>query len=153
MPLDSAEFFSAHPPVRPSDASPPYSRPSGWRGVARALAAGLRRRFHPAPEPLDVAVLRVLEEARGLVEQREDWTRGSYESWRGERCAVGAVRLAAEFLDYPAAGTAAHLLLAEVARRRGYSSVEAMNDRSRHDEVVAAFDEALAVASWYADRA
>lgn len=140
MPFDNVEFRTRSAP--PSDPALPARSP-GWRGVVSGLAARLRRKLRPAPEPLDAAVLRVLEEARGLIELREDWTQGTYESWRGERCAVGALRSAANFLDYASAGATAHALLAAVARRRGYASVEAMNDRSRHDEILAAFDEAL----------
>jgi hypothetical protein len=151
MPFDNVEFplGSASPPDR---VSPPV-RPPGWHHAIRGLAARLRRNLRPAaPEPLDVAVLRVLEEARGLIELREDWTRGTYESWRGERCAVGALRSAANFLDYASAGAAAQSLLTAVARRRGYTSIEAMNDRSRHDEILAAFDEALGAAGRFGGR-
>jgi hypothetical protein len=145
MPFDSAEFFSK------IDASP--ARETGWRGVAGALASGLRLLFRPAPaEPEEIALLRVLEEARGLIELREDWTQGAYESWCGERCAVGALRIAAQHLDLPSAGAAAHALLAGAALRRGFSSIEAMNDHSRHDQVLAAFDEALTAARLRAAR-
>ena len=139
MPFDSTDFVADR-----------AARPAGrsWR---QALIR-LFRRTAPPPEPVDTCVLRVLEEARGLIELPEDWTRGTYESWCGERCAVGALRAAASHLAHPAAGSAAHALLAGVALRRGYSSVEAMNDRSRHDEVLAAFDEALAAARLRAER-
>jgi len=65
---------------------------------------------------------------------------------RGARCAVGAVRIAADFLDYPAPGQVALSLLARVAASRGFASIEAMNDRSRHGHVLAAFDDAIEVA-------
>ena len=137
MPFDGSFFIRAIPdptPVRPS-----------W--LARLLSALRARARRPSPPPvLDDAVLRVLEEARGLIELREDWTQGTLETLRGARCAVGAVRIAADFLDYPAPGQVALSLLARVAASRGFASIEAMNDRSRHGHVLAAFDEAIEAA-------
>jgi len=92
-------------------------------------------------------VLRVLEEARGLIEQREDWTQGTLETIRGKRCAAGALRLAADFLNYPAAAWVAHDLLTDIAIERGFASIEALNDHSRHETVLSAFDMAIAVRS------
>jgi hypothetical protein len=135
MPFDSAEFFRDPP------AGPPVQA-LGW-------AARLRQAFRaprPARAPLDPAVVRVLEEARGLIEQRQDWVQGRYETVGGERCAVGAVRIAAELFDYAEAGSRAERLLARVAAHRGFTSVEAMNDRSPHGHVLTAFDEAIAAA-------
>jgi hypothetical protein len=134
MPFDNAEFL--------------YS-PSPEPGVAARIAAAVRdllRPSPPGPQPVDLAVLRVLEEARGLIEQRQDWVQGRYETVAGERCAVGAVRIAAELLDYREAETGAQGLLARIATARGFTSIEAMNDRSPHGHVLAAFDEAIAVA-------
>ena len=142
MPFDGSGFIRAIPdpmPLRPS-----------W--LARLLSALRARARQPSPPAvLDDAVLRVLEEARGLIELREDWTQGTLETLRGARCAVGAVRIAADFLDYPAPGQVALSLLARVAASRGFASIEAMNDRSRHGHVLAAFDEAIEAArfrSW-----
>lgn len=133
MPFDSAEFFRPLPPPKPT-----------WRF---RLAARIRAFRRPAPHsPLDPAVLRVLEEARGLIELRQDWVQGRYETIAGERCAVGAMRIAAELLDYEAAEPRAHELLARIAASRGFTSIEAMNDHSPHAHVLAAFDEAIAVA-------
>jgi hypothetical protein len=132
MPFDSAEFFHS-PPPRPS-----------WTARLRQVIRSFRA--PPAPPQLDPAVLRVLEEARGLIELRQDWVQGRYETIGGERCAVGAVRIAAELLDYKAAEARAHDLLARVAAARGFTSIEAMNDRSPHGHVLAAFDEAIMLA-------
>jgi len=88
-----------------------------------------------------------LEEARGLIEQREDWAQRTLETIRGERCAVGALRLAADFLNYLLAGRLAHDLLTNIAIERGFASVEAMNDYSRHEVVLSAFHTAIAVYS------
>jgi len=131
MPFDSAEFFHPLPPPRPT-----------WRARLEARLRAFRRA--PAPPPLDPAVLRVLEEARGLIELRQDWVQGRYETIAGERCAVGAMRIAAELLDYQAAEPRAHELLARIAAARGFTSIEAMNDHSPHGHVLAAFDEAIA---------
>jgi hypothetical protein len=139
MPFDGTEFFR-----KPSSAGDGAARAVRAAAiVGRAVRALL---FRPAPEPIDAAVLRVLEEARGLIEQRDDWTQGTLETIRGERCAVGALRLAADFLDYPLAGRLAHALLAEIAAERGFSSIEAMNDYSRHEAVLDAFDTAIIAA-------
>jgi hypothetical protein len=132
MPFDSAEFFSK-PPVR-------RAWSERWRAALRAFLAPPRR------PPLDPAVLRILEEARGLIEQRCDWVQGRYETIGGERCAVGAVRIAAELLDYEAAGDRAHDLLGRIALARGFATIEAMNDRSAHAHILAAFDDAIALA-------
>ena len=69
------------------------------------------------------------------------------ETFRGERCAVGALRLAADFLNYPVAGRVARDLLTEIAIERGFASIEAMNDRSRHETVLSVFNTAIAVYS------
>jgi hypothetical protein len=131
MPFDSADFLIKRAPAQP------------WH---RRLRAAVARALRPSrwPEPVDLAVLRVLEEARGLIEQREDWVQGRYETFGGERCAVGAVRAAAGLLDYREAGVAAQALLAAIAVQRGYRSVEALNDHSPHGHVLAAFDAAIA---------
>jgi hypothetical protein len=140
MPFDGAEFLRDEPVSRASNQRAWHSRFAAKLG--RILRARLRR---SAPEPIDAAVLRVLEEARGLIEQREDWTQGTLETIRGERCALGALRLAAGFLNYPLAGRVAHALLTAIAIDRGFASIEALNDRSRHGTVMSVFDTAIAV--------
>jgi hypothetical protein len=131
MPFDSTDFV-ADRAVRPAGRS--------WR---QALIRLFRRAAPPAV-PGDVCLLRVLEEARGLIERREDWVQGRYETFGGERCAIGAVRAAAGLLGYRPAGAAAQALLAAIALERGYRSVEALNDHSPHAHVLAAFDAAIA---------
>jgi hypothetical protein len=134
MPFDGANFLSGQ-----------QAAVAGRTQLCGALGRALRAvLFRIAPDPLDSAMLRVLEEARGLIAEREDWVQGSYETYEGARCAVGALRLAADFLDYAPAGDAAHALLARIARERGYGSVEALNDHSRHETVLALFDAAIA---------
>jgi hypothetical protein len=148
MPFDGSSFGSTTP--RPVQARSPWCG-----GLAAAFWSRLRGFYAPpAPPSIDAAVLRVLEEARGLIELRQDWTQRTLETVRGERCAVGAVRIAADFLDYRRPAGLALALLARVAASRGYSSIEAMNDHSRHQQVLSAFDEAIEVArfrSWAAE--
>ncbi len=137
MPFDSAEFLGD----RIASVAP---RPSWHARLTKAFRRAMPMRLlRVTAEPLDTALLRVLEEARGLIEEREDWVQGRYETARGERCAVGALRLAASFLDYPAAGVVAHELLTRIAHERGFRDIETMNDHSRHEDVVAAFDVAI----------
>jgi hypothetical protein len=138
MPLDNSRF---EPVAAALDV-----RCGGLCAALRSALGRLARLFRPPPEPLDTAVLRVLEEARGLIAEREDWRQGSYETLRGERCAVGALRLAADYLDYRAAGLVAQDMLTLIALSRGYRDIETMNDHSRHESVLAAFDEAIAAA-------
>jgi hypothetical protein len=136
MPFDSAERW---PPLVAGKAPRSFLARAFGRFVGRG----------PAPisrEPLGPAVLRVLEEARGLIEERQDWTQGRYETFTGRRCAIGALGAAAAVLDYADAMAIARSLLADVARQRGYRDVEDMNDRSSHLRVLEAFDAAIATA-------
>jgi hypothetical protein len=100
-----------------------------------------------APRPdRDAAVVRLLQDARRLIEDPRDWTKGTYRTLGGRRCAVGALRAAAKRLDDPGVALSAHALLIKVAGSRGFTDVEKMNDRSCHDAVLRAFDEAIAAA-------
>ena len=136
MPFDSTERW----PPRVASRTP-RSR------LGRVLGRFVGRGPTPATrEPLGPAVLRVLEEARGLIEERQDWTQGRYETFTGRRCAIGALGAAAAVLDYEDAMAIARTLLADVARKRGYRDVEDMNDRSSHARVLEAFDAAIATA-------
>jgi hypothetical protein len=106
-------------------------------GIARILLRGPDR---------DAAVIRLLQDARQLIENPRHWTKGSYRSLRGRRCAVGALRAAARWLDDPSIAWSAHALLIKVAVSRRFAGVEMMNDRSSHAAVLGAFDEAIAAA-------
>jgi hypothetical protein len=141
MPFDSTEFLRQAPA--------PHSRPRLWDRLVAIVGRMIRGRYPSAREPIDEAVLRVLVEARGLIEQREDWTRGTLETLRGERCAVGALRIATDLLNDDDAGRIARDLLTQIAIERGFASIEAMNDHSRHEAVLAAFDRAIQIcAAW-----
>jgi hypothetical protein len=104
----------------------------------------------PAYAPLgpdrDAAVVRLLQDARRLIEDPRNWTSGRYRSLSGRHCAVGALRAAARRLDDPRIALSAHALLIKVAGSRGFTDVEKMNDRSCHAAVLGAFDEAIAAA-------
>lgn len=109
------------------------------RGAAKLLRA-------PLPADRGVAVAELLREAKGLVSEPEGWTRRTYRSFGGQRCAIGALRAAAKRLDDPSIAWSAHALLIDVARSRGFTNVETMNDRSSHTAVLAAFDQAITTA-------
>ncbi len=148
MPFDGTYF----PAPRPSDTGlfPIWSRHGCrlWFGARlrrdRRDAATLLRAPHPADR--DLAVAGLLREAKGLIDDPETWTRRTYRSFGGQRCAVGALRAAAKRLDDPSIAWSAHALLIDVARSRGFTNVETMNDRSSHAAVLAAFDQAIRTA-------
>ena len=131
-------------------APPPAARPGRVSWKDRVLAFFRRvdaYLFPPAPnEPEGVTPAQVLEEARGLVEERQDWAQGAYVTLGGRYCAIGAVLTAGRCLGDRAAERAARDLLADAVARRGFPDVETMNDRSSHAAVLAVFDEAIAAA-------
>ena len=114
------------------------------------LLPGSRKIQSLSPQRADqVAEVRaacLLKAARALIEAEETWTRGTYHSADGKRCAVGALRAAAQTRYGRGAGAEAHGFLLAVARWRGCDSVEKMNDKSTHAQVLAAFDAAIASA-------
>jgi hypothetical protein len=100
----------------------------------------------PTPAEPELGVVDLLRDARGMIADPKDWTRRTYRSFGGQRCAVGALRAAAKRLNDPAIAWSAHALLIDVARSRGFTNVETMNDRSSHAAVMAAFDQAIRTA-------
>jgi hypothetical protein len=92
------------------------------------------------------AVTALLEDARALIVTEERWVQGAYRRFPGRRCAIGALRAAAARLDDLTPAWAAHALLIEIARKRRFTCVEALNDHSSHADVIGAFDEAIALA-------
>jgi len=114
------------------------------RGAPELGVSGLLRA--PLPDDRDAAVAELLREAKGLISDPENWTRRTYRSFGGQRCAVGALRAAAKRLDDPGIAWSAHARLIDVARSRGFTNVETMNDRSSHAAVLAAFDQAIGAA-------
>jgi hypothetical protein len=134
MPFDGAEFLRPRP-------APPQLR-GGWRSRCAAVLRTIL--FLPRPTTMPEALLQILEEARGLIEQRDDWVRGAYQTSAGERCAVGALRAASSLLNHPAAGAAAQRLIEEIVRQRGFEAIEAMNDHAGHGKILSVFDAAIA---------
>lgn len=100
----------------------------------------------PVPVERNLAVADLLRDAKDMIADPKDWTRRTYRSLGGQRCAVGALRAAAKRLDDPSIAWSAHTLLIDVARSRGFTNVETMNDRSSHVAVMAAFDQAICTA-------
>jgi hypothetical protein len=98
------------------------------------------------PADREATIILLLQHAKGLIEDPKNWTRGTYRSLSGRHCAVGALRAVAACLKSPSPAWSAHEFLIRVARLRGFTSVEAMNDHSSHAEVLGAFDEAIALA-------
>ena len=98
------------------------------------------------PTERDLAVADLLRDAKALIDEPKNWTRRTYRSFGGQRCAVGALRAAAKRLNDPTIGWSAHALLIDVARSRGFTNVETMNDRSSQAAVLSAFDQAIAMA-------
>jgi hypothetical protein len=148
MPFDGVEFVrdvagqnrSSKPPV-------PLAKQRWYERVYSYLAPGDRTVAVPDDAPADpgLAALHLLEDARQMIEPPERWTQGLYRTLRAY-CAVGALRAVARRRNDRAGLTIAHDLLKEVAVRRGFSTVEGMNDRSTHQAVLSAFDEAIAAA-------
>jgi hypothetical protein len=113
------------------------------RGQRAGAATMLRA---PSPAERGFTVAEVLRDAKDMIADPKDWTRRTYRSLGGQRCAVGALRAAAKHLEDPMIAWSAHALLIDVARSRGFTNVETMNDRSSHAAVMAAFDQAIRTA-------
>ena len=148
MPFDGTYF----PAPTPYDTGlfPIWSR----HGCRLWFDARLRRKKNfapsllraPLPTERDLAVADLLRDAKALIDEPKNWTRRTYRSFGGQRCAVGALRAAAKRLNDPTIGWSAHALLINVARSRGFTNVETMNDRSPQAVVLSAFDQAIAMA-------
>jgi hypothetical protein len=100
----------------------------------------------PTPAERGLAVADLLRDAKDMINDPKDWTRRTYRSFGGQRCAVGALRAAGKRLSDPTLAWSAHAMLIDVARSRGFTNVETMNDRSSHAAVMAAFDQAIRTA-------
>jgi hypothetical protein len=150
MPFDGTYF--ARPTVRDTGLFPIWSTWGCRLWVETRFCRGKSgntdgiMRVWLTPADHDAAIIQLLQDAKGLIADAKTWTRGTYGTLRARRCAVGALRAAARRLDGPTPAWAAHELLIDIARSRGFSSVEAMNDRSSHAAVLAAFDQAIATA-------
>ena len=146
MPFDGTELGA--PAALDTGLFPIWSRHGGRLWLE---ARSRRERRRKAPASLRALVspdyaaqtVQLLEDARDLIKDPQHWTQGTYRSFRGRRCAIGALRAVARRLSGPSPAWAAHRLLIDIARSRGFASVEAMNDHSSHHDVVSAFDEAV----------
>jgi hypothetical protein len=149
MPFDGTDFRA--PPALDTGIFPLWSK-HGFRLWLKTRFRPENRKIVPvvlrAPLPTkrDAAVAQLLRDARELIADPRNWTQRIYRSFRGRRCAVGALRAAASRLDDPTLAWSAHGMLIKIARSRGFTNVEAMNDRSSHAAVLRAFDEAIALA-------
>jgi hypothetical protein len=144
MPFDGAEFYRKPSVVAPG---PDPALAEAWYKRLKALVR--RRRtslFRVAPEDPEAATLRLLEESRQAIEQREHWVQGVYETFGRRYCAAGALRAVGRRMRGASVESRAYKLLLEVANRRGFLNVEIMNDRSTHEQVLSAFDDAIAIA-------
>jgi hypothetical protein len=84
----------------------------------------------------------LLRTARALIEAEENWAIGAYRTVDGRHCAVGALRTAARGVYERNVRQVAHRHLLAVAQERGFRSVEQLNDKSTHAEVLWLFDAA-----------
>jgi hypothetical protein len=145
MPFDGSGFSA--PQRLPVGLFPIWSR-HGWRLWIKTHLRRSAEDFIPDPTPWasDGTVVRLLRDAKGLIEDREKWGQVWYFSLERRRCTVGALRAAAKNVRDPSVAWTAHWLLLRVAQSRGFETIEVMNDRSSHDDVLRAFDEAIGVA-------
>jgi hypothetical protein len=145
MPFDGIGFSA--PPTLPVGLFPIWSR-HGWHLWIKTHLRRSTEDFLSDPAPWDSAgaVVRLLRDAKVLIEDRENWGQVWYFSLERRRCTVGALRAAAKNVWGLSVVLAAHRLLLRVAQSRGFETIEAMNDRSSHREVLNAFDEAIALA-------
>jgi hypothetical protein len=97
-------------------------------------------------ELIEPSAAHLLRRARLMIDVEDRWVQGYYSTSDGRRCAMGALRGAARHSDSRRVRARAHHLLREVARERGFQSVEGMNDRCTHHQVMAAFDLAIRTA-------
>jgi len=139
MPFDGSEFHGN--PFGPSAKA--TRNPTLWEWL-RSRVQGFLTPAHTPDLAHERLTVELLTTARSLIEDERNWIQHDYETRDGRFCAVGALRYAARFIGPSGALTAANRLLLAVARERGFSKIEKMNDRSTHERVLSAFDEAIA---------
>lgn len=149
MPFDGSDLSQSPNPLSPG-ASPWVPAPARVRLWLARVWTTLR-----VPTALDRSAAArqrhalaacLLREARALVEREENWAVKMYYTIDGKHCAVGALQSAAWGKYGRRVQQQAHCRLLGVARDRGFSHVEKMNDKSSHADVLAAFDTAIASA-------
>ena len=134
----------------PSHRQPQRWRPNtdsggAWTRLRHALAGFTRAPGEQAPEASALEVADVLCAARALIEPERSRLRGQYRRPYSRFCTIGALRRASRHAS-PAVLARAHALLLDVARQRGFETVERMNDYSTHPDVLSAFDAAITAA-------
>ena len=150
MPFDGSNSS----PRFPQTAEPPASASTvGWCATARIFCERALRAsrvqclfVEDTPEPVERATAHLLREARRLIDTDEKWAQGYYYTADGRRCAIGALRSAARHPCPRRVRARAHHLLREIAHERGFQSVEGMNDRCTHQQVLTAFDASIRIA-------
>ena len=150
VPFDGGDFS----PRSQRAAGPPTPASTvGWCASARTFCNRALRACRvqslfvdDTPEPVERATVHLLREARRLIDTDEKWVQGYYSTADERRCAIGALRSAGRHPCPRRVRARAHHLLREVAHERGFQSVEGMNDRCSHQQVLAAFDASIRVA-------
>lgn len=143
MPFDGAEFL----PQTLEPSLPRLAKSRSWWHRLTALVSRQDRitalLASPAPE---LGAIRALTAARSLIENERDWVQGTFSTIGGRHCAMGALDAVTQRAAQRNARRLARGYLLDVANRRGFRSVPAMNDHSSHRDVLSAFDEAIAAA-------
>lgn len=122
--------------------------------IVRAWDAtrNLARRGFPAISALsrvdrpDTSPALLLRAARSMIMREDNWIRGHFHRPNRRYCAVGAIRAAARQLHARESLPVALGLLRQVAKVRGFDTIERMNDASTHAEVLTSFDLAIGAA-------
>jgi hypothetical protein len=135
MPFDGSGFRAPHAEMRP-----PPSRGRYVSSRQRPAWTQLLTRLSPGR----IGCVVLLKRARALVAREDAWVQGHY-SGDGTYCVLGAL-LQADGRRHTAWFREAALHLSLVAKQRGFSSIEDMNDRCAHAEMLHAFDAAVALA-------
>ena len=145
MPFDGSDFprFPQPSPPGPSPLAAAFAKVQmwlawAWKGLRSLMPTG---RNVPEHQLHDSAIC-LLRTARALIEDEENWTIGTYRTTDGRHCAVGALRAAARGVYERNVRQAAHCHLLAVAQEHGFRSVEQLNDKSTHAEVLRIFDTA-----------
>lgn len=154
MPFDAAETYPIVTAFTAPKAAPSKIQNGGW--LSRLLRhwqpddrQAPIRGFHDMPgmrDNIDVTAADLLRRAREAIADENRWVQGRYSTLDGRHCAIGALRAAGRDPSTRKAGKRAHAILRNIALEGGFGSVEQMNDRMSHGEVMFAFDRAITVA-------
>jgi hypothetical protein len=145
MPFDGLDYRHSTAPAAQSSL---WARLTAWvLGTPRVTKPPASWAFEPIPaDHPNALTVQVLTAGRALIEDRKDWVQRRYETRDGRRCAVGALRGVARIMNLHESPIKAQSILLSVAMGRGFNDIESMNDNSSHQQVLSAFDEAIAKA-------